>query len=55
MVKSDWGTLVPTINVENVLNWDFCWNICTSYIKIQSLMKQYYKYSTLFIEITQSV
>jgi hypothetical protein len=43
------------INVENILNWDFYWNKCTLYIKIQPLLKHYYMYSTLFIEITQSV
>jgi hypothetical protein len=33
--NSDWGTLFPRINVEN--------------IKIEALLKRYYMYSTLFI------
>jgi hypothetical protein len=53
-LKSDWETLVPRINVESVLNWDFYWNKCTLYIEIKTLLKHYYMYSILFIEITQS-
>jgi hypothetical protein len=50
--KSDW---FPGLTLKTVLNWDFYWNKCTLYINIQTLLKHYYMYSTLFIEITQSV
>jgi hypothetical protein len=40
---------------KTVLNWDLYWNKCTLYIKIQTFLKHCYVYSTLFIEITQSV
>jgi hypothetical protein len=55
--KSDWGFLVLRINFEKVrvLNWDLYWNKCTLYLKIENLFKHYYMYSTLCIEITQSV
>jgi hypothetical protein len=53
--QSDCGTLVPRFNVETELEWDFYWNKCTLYTKMQTLLKHYYMYSTLFIEITQSV
>jgi hypothetical protein len=53
--KSDWGTLVPRINVEKtVLNWDVYGNKCIPYIKIGTLLKHYYTYSKLFIEFTQN-
>jgi hypothetical protein len=45
----------PGLTLKTVLNWDFYWNKCTLYIKIQISLKHYYMYSTLFIEITQSV
>jgi hypothetical protein len=43
------------LTLKTVLNWDFYWNKCTLYIEIQTLLKHYYMYSTLFIEITQSI
>jgi hypothetical protein len=52
--KTDWGTLVPRINVENGIKLGFLLE-CNLYIKIEILLKHYYMYSTLFIEITQSV
>jgi hypothetical protein len=45
----------PGLTLKTVLNWDLYWNKCTSYIRIENLSKQYCMYSTLFIEITQSV
>jgi hypothetical protein len=52
MIGEPW---FPGLRLKTVLKWDFYWNKCTLYIKIQTLLKHYYKYSTLFIEITQSV
>jgi hypothetical protein len=49
--KGDWGTLVPEINIENCIKLGFL----SLYIKIQTLLKHYYMYSTSFIEITHSV
>jgi hypothetical protein len=43
------------LTLKILLNWDMYWNKCTLYIKIEALLKHYYMYSTLFIEITQSV
>jgi hypothetical protein len=45
----------PGLTLKTVLNWNFYWNKCTLYIKIQTVLKHYYMYSPLFIEITQSV
>jgi hypothetical protein len=45
----------PGLTLKTVLNWDFYWNKCTLYIKIETLLKHYYKYSKLFTEFTQSV
>jgi hypothetical protein len=45
----------PGLTLKTVLNWDFHWNKCTLYIKIQTLLKHYYMYSTLFIEIIEIV
>jgi hypothetical protein len=42
------------LTLKTVLNWDFYWNKCTLYIKIQTLLKHYSLYSTLFIEITKA-
>jgi hypothetical protein len=53
--KSDWGTLDPRINVENDIKLGFLLNKFNLYIKIETLLKHYYMYSILFIEITQSV
>jgi hypothetical protein len=53
--KSHWGTLVPKTNVENGIKLGFYWNKCYLYIKIETLLKHYYMYSTLFTEINQSV
>jgi hypothetical protein len=43
------------LTLKTVLNWDFYWNKCTLYIKIQTSLKHYYVCSTLFTEMTQSV
>jgi hypothetical protein len=32
-IKDYWGTLVPRLNVENGINWDFYWNKCILYIR----------------------
>jgi hypothetical protein len=57
-----WRTRINTKNIgepwfagftlKTVLNWDLYRNKCTLYIKIESLLKHYYMYSTLFIDIT---
>jgi hypothetical protein len=44
----------PGLTLKTELNGDLHWNKCTLYIKIETLLKHYYMYSTLFIEITQS-
>jgi hypothetical protein len=44
----------PELTLKTVLNLDVYWNKCTLYIKIETLLKHYYMYSTLFIEITHS-
>jgi hypothetical protein len=49
------GPWFPGLTLKTMLSWDFYWNKCTLYIKIQNLIKHYYMYSTLFIEITLSV
>jgi hypothetical protein len=41
--------------LKTVLNFGSYWNKCTLHIKIETSLKQYYMYSTSFIEITQSV
>jgi hypothetical protein len=41
--------------LKMALNKDFYCNKCTVYIKIETLLEHYYIYSTLFIEITQSI
>jgi hypothetical protein len=45
----------PGLTLKTLLNWDLYWNKCTLYIKIEALLKHYYMYSILCIEITQSV
>jgi hypothetical protein len=45
----------PGLTLKALLNWDSYWNKYTLYIQIETLLKHYYMYSTLFIEITQSV
>jgi hypothetical protein len=45
----------PGLTLKTVLNWDLYWNKCTLYIKIEALLKHYYMYITLFIEISQNV
>jgi hypothetical protein len=45
----------PGLTLKTILNWDLYWNKCTLYIKTEALLKHYYMYSTLFIEITQSI
>jgi hypothetical protein len=45
----------PELTLKTVLNYDFYWNKCNLYIKIETLLKHYYMYSTLFTEITQSI
>jgi hypothetical protein len=41
----------PGLTLKTVLHWDLYWNKCTLYIKIETLLKRYYMYSTLFIEL----
>jgi hypothetical protein len=48
-------TWFPGLTLKTVLNGDFYCNKCTFYTKIETLLKHYYMYSALFIEITQSV
>jgi hypothetical protein len=48
-------TWFPGLTLKTLLNWHLYWNKCILYIKIEALLKHYYMYSTLFIEITQSV
>jgi hypothetical protein len=43
------------LTLKTLLNYDLYWNKCTLYINIEALLKHYYMYTTLFIEITQSV
>jgi hypothetical protein len=43
------------LTLKTVLNLDLYWNKCTLDIKIETLSKPFYMYSTLFIEITQRV
>jgi hypothetical protein len=45
----------PGLTLKTLLNYDLYWNKCTLYIKTEALLKHYYMYSTLFIEITRSV
>jgi hypothetical protein len=45
----------PGLTLKTSLNWDLYWNKCTLYIKMESLLKHYYMYSTLFTQTTQSV
>jgi hypothetical protein len=52
MIGESW---FPGLALKTVLNWDFYWNKYCLYIKIEALLKHYYMYHTLFIEITQSV
>jgi hypothetical protein len=47
--------LVPRINVENVIKLEFVLESMYFVLEIEALLKHYYIYSTLFIEITQSV
>jgi hypothetical protein len=54
IMKSIWGTLVHRINVENGTKLGLYWNKCTLDIKIEALLKHYYMYSSLFIDITQN-
>jgi hypothetical protein len=51
MIGEPW---FPGLTLKMALNWDLYWNKCTLYIKIESLLKHYYIYSTLFIAVTQS-
>jgi hypothetical protein len=52
MIGEPW---FPGLTLKTLLNWDSSWNKCALYIEIEALLKHYYMYSTLFIEITQSV
>jgi hypothetical protein len=54
MIGEPW---FPGLTIKTLLKWDFYWNKCSLYIKIEALLKHYYTcmYSTLFIEITESV
>jgi uncharacterized membrane protein len=45
------GTLVPIINVENVMKLGLYWNTSILYITITAVLTHYYVYSTLFISI----
>jgi hypothetical protein len=45
----------PGLKLKTVLNYDFYWDKYNLYIEIETLLKRYYKYSALFIEMTQSV
>jgi hypothetical protein len=48
-------TWFPGLTLKTLLNWDLYWKEFTLYIKIEALLKHYYMYSTIFIEITKSV
>jgi hypothetical protein len=48
-------TWFSDLTLKTSLNWVLYWDKCTLYIKIEDLLKHYYKHSTLFIEIIQSV
>jgi hypothetical protein len=43
----------PGLTLKTVFNSVFYWNTYNLYIKTETLLKHYYMYSTLFIEITQ--
>jgi hypothetical protein len=45
----------PGLTSKKVLNKKFYWNKCTLYLETETLLKHYHMYTTLFIEITQSV
>jgi hypothetical protein len=50
MIGEPW---FPGLTLTTLLNLDLYRNKCALYIKIEALLKQYYMYNTLFIEITR--